>query len=67
MDFEEAERRYDELKRQFEARNRDAEYFNAERGRRPVREDEGRWWTKSQDSDEWSYYNGNASVTGAPQ
>ena len=67
MDFEEAGRRYAELKRQFDAGSIDADYFNAQRQRLMVQDDEGRWWAKSPDSDEWNYYDGSAWVPGTPQ
>ena len=55
MDFQEAERRYAELKRQFDAGTIGVDDFNAERQRLMVQDEEGRWWTKSPNNDEWNY------------
>jgi hypothetical protein len=64
MDFQEAERRYAELKRQFEAGTIGVDEFNAQRQQLMVQDDEGHWWAKSPDNDEWSYYDGSAWVPG---
>jgi hypothetical protein len=66
MDFQEAERRYAELKRQFEAGTIGVDEFNAQRQQLMVQDDEGHWWAKSPDNDEWSYYDGSAWVPGTP-
>jgi hypothetical protein len=66
MDFQEAERRYAELKRQFDAGTIGVDDFNAERQRLMVQDDEGRWWCRSADNDEWNYYDGSAWVPGTP-
>jgi hypothetical protein len=66
MDFQEAERRYAELKRQFEAGTIGADEFNAQRQQSMVQDDEGRWWAKSPVNDEWNYYDGSAWVSGTP-
>jgi hypothetical protein len=66
MDFQEAERRCAELKRQFDAGTIGVDDFNAERQRLMVQDDEGRWWCRSADNDEWNYYDGSAWVPGTP-
>jgi hypothetical protein len=66
MDFQEAERRYAELKRQFDAGTIGMDDFNAKRQRLMVQDDEGHWWARSPSNDEWAYYNGSAWVPGTP-
>jgi hypothetical protein len=66
MDFQEAERRYTELKRQFDAGTISVDDFNAERQRLMVQDDEGRWWARSANDDEWNYYDGSAWIPSAP-
>src|SRR5215213_6786334 len=66
MDFKECERRYAELKRQFDAGTIGIDDFNAERQRVMVQDDEGRWWCKSPSNDEWTYYDGSAWVPSTP-
>src|SRR5215217_8520530 len=65
-DFQEAERRYAELKHQFEAGTMGAAEFNAQRQQLMIQDDEGHWWAKSPDNDEWNYYDGSAWVSGTP-
>ena len=45
--FQEADRRYTELKRRHEPGEIDDEQFDTERQRLMVYDDEGRWWAKS--------------------
>ena len=66
MDFQEAERRYAELKRQFDAGTIGVDDFNAERQRLMVQDDEGHWWARSPNNDKWNYYDGSAWVSGTP-
>jgi hypothetical protein len=66
VDFQEAERRYADLKRQFDAGTIGVDDFNAERQRLMVQDDEGRWWAKNPNNDEWNYYDGSAWVPGTP-
>jgi hypothetical protein len=66
MDFQEAERRYDELKRQFDVGTVGVHEFNAQRQQLMVQDDEGRWWAKSPTNDEWNYYDGSAWVPSTP-
>ena len=40
--------------------------FNAERQRLMVQDDEGHWWCRSAENDEWNYYDGSAWVPGTP-
>ena len=66
MDFQEAERRYAELKRQFDAGTIGVDDFNAERQRLMVQDDEGHWWARSPNNDKWNYYDGSAWVSATP-
>ncbi len=63
--FQEADRRYAELKRQFDAGSITTEEFDAQRRRLMVHDDEGRWWSKSR-TGEWNYHDGSAWVRGTP-
>src|SRR4051812_6852620 len=66
ISFGEADRRYSELKRQFDAGIINTEEFDAQRRRLMVQDDEGHWWAKSRDSGEWSYHDGRAWVRATP-
>jgi hypothetical protein len=64
--FQEADRRYAELKRQRDSGTISDEEFDAQRQQLMVQDDEGRWWAKSRKTGEWNYHNGNAWVRGTP-
>jgi hypothetical protein len=64
--FREADRRFVETKRRFDAGSISGEEFDARRRRLMVRDDEGRWWAKSRKSGEWNYHDGSAWVRGIP-
>jgi hypothetical protein len=66
LDFEEVDRRYDELKRLFEAGDITEEDFDAQLRQLMVQDEEGRWWAKSRRSGEWHYYDGIAWFRGTP-
>jgi hypothetical protein len=66
IDFEEADRRYAELKRQHDAGTIDDEEFEAQRQRLMVQDDEGRWWAKYGRSGEWHYRDGVTWTRGTP-
>ena len=66
LTFEEAERRYAELKRQHDAGQIDDEHFDAERHKLVVVDDEGRWWAQSRQSGQWHYHDGNAWIEATP-
>ncbi len=66
MDFQEAERRYAELERQFDAGTIGVDDFNVARQRLMVQDDEGYWWAKSPNNGEWNYHDGSAWVPGTP-
>ena len=61
--FQEADRRYAELKRQRDAGEIDDARFDAELQRLAVQDDEGRWWAKSRETGEWQYNDGGAWVS----
>jgi hypothetical protein len=66
INFREADRRYAELKRQLEDGTISAEEFDAQRQQLMVQDDQGRWWAKSRETDEWNYHDGNGWVRGTP-
>ena len=64
--FEEADRRYAELKRQLDAGSISTEEFDAQRKRLMVQDEKGRWWAKGREDGDW-YYRGEAGwVKGTP-
>jgi hypothetical protein len=64
--FREADRRFTETKRQFDAGSISDEEFDAQRRRLMVQDDEGRWWAKSRMTGDWNYHDGNAWIRGTP-
>src|SRR5215208_6356771 len=62
--FEEADLRYAELKRLHEAGEITPEEFDEQLKRSMVQDEGGRWWSKSRQSGEWHYHDGNAWVPG---
>lgn len=66
ISFEEAERRYAELARLYEAGQITEEEFNAERQRLLVLDDEGKWWAKSRQTGQWLYHDGSAWIVATP-
>ncbi len=59
--FDEAERRYSELERRYDAGQIDEEQFDAERQRLLVVDDEGKWWAKSWETGQWHYHDGGGA------
>ena len=66
VNFEEADRRYAELRRQRDAGSISDEEFDAQRRQLMVQDDEGRWWAKSCKTGEWHYRDGSTWVRGIP-
>jgi PASTA domain/Short C-terminal domain len=66
LDFQEADRRCAELKRQLDAGIISEEEFDAQRKKLMVQDDEGRWWAKSRETDEWFYRHQSGWVQGTP-
>ncbi len=65
MDFPEAERRFNKLKRQHEAGSISADEFDAGRERLKVKDRGGRWWVQGREGD-WYYYDGSRWVLWVP-
>ena len=64
--FEEADRRYAELKRQLDAGSISTEEFDAQRKQLMVQDEKGSWWAKGREDGDW-YYRGEAGwVKGTP-
>jgi hypothetical protein len=66
MDFQEAEHRYAELRRQYDNGDVSDEEFQAQHAQITVRDPDGRLWSKHRDTGEWHYYDGSAWVPGTP-
>jgi hypothetical protein len=66
VDFQEADRRYVEIKRRHEAGELAQEEFDEQLKQLMVQDEEGRWWAKSRRSGEWHYHDGNRWVRGTP-
>src|ERR687893_3083226 len=66
MDFHEVDRRYAELKHQHDSGTLSTEEFDAQLEQLMVQDDQGRWWTKSRETGEWHYHDGDTRVQGAP-
>lgn len=56
MDFREADRRYTELRQQYDNRSLSAEEFRAQLSELMVEDAEGRVWSKHLETGEWNYY-----------
>lgn len=56
MNFGEVDRRYAELKQQYQAGTLSAEQFDEELKALMVQDDQGRWWAKARESGAWNYY-----------
>jgi len=64
--FEEADRRYAELKGLYDAGEITEEEFDEQLKRSMVQDEGGRWWSKARQSGEWHYNDGRAWVRGTP-
>jgi beta-lactam-binding protein with PASTA domain len=67
LDFQEADRRCAELKRQLDAGIISEEEFDAQRKKLMVQDDEGRWWAKSRETGEWYYHDESGWIRGTPR
>jgi hypothetical protein len=65
-DFEEADRRYAELKRLFEAGDITEKEFDEQLQRSMVQDQRDRWWAKSRETGEWHYHDGSAWILSTP-
>ncbi len=66
VDFQEADRRYAELKRQLDAGTISTGEFAAQRQQLMVQDDEGHWWAKLGESGEWYFHDGSTWARGTP-
>lgn len=66
MDFQAADRRYAELQWQRNSGTLDQEEFEAELEKLMVKDQQGRWWSKSKRTGEWHYFNGSTWMPGTP-
>lgn len=66
MDFREADRRYTELKRQYDNGEISAQEFRTQLEQSAVQNAEGRWWVKHRDTGAWHYQDGDTWVQGTP-
>lgn len=66
IDFEEADRRYAELKHQLDTGSISTEEFDAQRRQLMVKDGQGRWWAKGREESGWYYRDGAGWVKGTP-
>jgi hypothetical protein len=66
VDFQEADRRYAEIKRHQETGGLTQEKFDKQLKALMVQDEEGRWWAKSRTTGDWHYHDGTAWVKGKP-
>ena len=66
VDFQGADRRYEELKRQRDGGSISEEEFDEQLKNLMVKDESGRWWVKSRKSGEWHYNDGSSWVAGTP-
>lgn len=65
-DFEQADRRFQELRRQRDTNAISDQEFDAQLQELMVRDGEGRWWTKDRNTGGWVYHDGTRWVPGTP-
>jgi hypothetical protein len=66
MDFQEADRRFPALKRQYENGDLSDDEYRAQLEQLAVQDAEGRWWVKHRDTGAWYYQDGDNWVPGTP-
>jgi hypothetical protein len=66
VDFQEADRRYAEIKRRHEAGTLTDEEFDEQLKELMVQDQEDRWWAKSRTTGEWHYHDGTAWMKDTP-
>jgi len=66
MNFQQADRRYVDLKQQYDNGSLSAEAFEAQLEQLMVHDEEDRWWSKHPETGEWHYFNGDTWVRGIP-
>jgi hypothetical protein len=66
MDFQEAERRFRELRRQYDAGMITSSQFDEQREQLKVQDQQGRWWAKGRGEDDWYFHDGRTWVRANP-
>src|SRR5918995_934483 len=66
MGFHAVDRRYAELKHQHDSGTLSTEEFDAQLEQLRIQDDQGHWWTKSRETGEWHYHDGDTWVQGTP-
>jgi hypothetical protein len=66
LDFQEADRRYAEIKRRQETGGLNQEEFEVELKQLMVEDEEGRWWAKSRTAGEWYFHDGTSWIKDTP-
>jgi hypothetical protein len=66
LSFQEADRRYVEIRRCYEAGDLTDEEFDEELKQLMVQDQEGRWWVKSRTTGDWHYYDGTTWIKDTP-
>jgi hypothetical protein len=66
VNFQEADRRYAEIKRRHEAGTLTDKEFDEQLKELMVQDQEDRWWLKSRRTGEWHYYDGTAWIKDTP-
>jgi hypothetical protein len=66
VDFDDVDRRYAELKRQYDSGMINADQFDEQLRALMIQDEQGRWWAKSRETGVWSYYDGSRWVQGDP-
>lgn len=66
MNFREADRRFPDLKRQYENGDLSDDEYRAQLEQLAVQDAEGRWWVKHRDTGAWYYQDGDNWVPGTP-
>jgi hypothetical protein len=66
VDFQEADRRYDEIKGRHQAGTLTDEEFDEQLKQLMVQDEEDRWWVKSRTTGEWHYYDGTNWIKDTP-
>jgi hypothetical protein len=66
VDFQEADRRYVEIKRSYESGDLSQEELDKQLKQLMVQDEKGGWWVKSRSAGEWYYHDGTAWVKRTP-
>src|SRR5215212_6239178 len=66
MDFREADRRYTDLKQQYDNGDLSDDEYRTQLEQIAVQDAEGRWWVKHRETGAWYYQDGDTWVQGTP-